>query len=762
MSKKSQRIIEINAQDITKPKQVKDELRQAKERAEKYLDIANVMIAAVDANEKITMINKKGCEYLGYKEKELIGKNWLDLLVPKNIRKDVKGVFNKLMAGQIKPVEFCENPLLTKKGEERLFAFHNTVFRDSEGKIIGALCSAVDITECRKAEEALKKSEEKYRSLTETTSDWVWEVDHQGVYTYASPKVKDLLGYNSEEIIGKTPFDLMSPDEAKRVAAEYGAITNAKKPFNRLENVNLHKDGRRVVLETSGVPLLDANRNLLGYRGIDRDITKRKKAEEALRESGERYRSIISESPVGIAIYDASGQCTVANNSVGKIIGATKKQVLKQNYNNIKSWKKSGLLNKAKSAIKKNSTERHQIKVKSTFGKTVRLDCYLVPFSSGGLLLFVNDISERMLAEEEIKRTKEYLQNILNSASEAIITFDKNNRIITWNKTAEYITGYKRREVIRKTINKLEVFDQPEEVIDHIKSVYNGHKTGLDELILKTKEGDKKILKASTSTIRSSKDDFAGILFIGKDITFEIETYGKLIRGSSYLVSDKNNEVALNIFMNLTKSWHEGLYITRTNLKMIKNMFPPTNIKTVMLNQDKLGEFENISDLNGLTNTIKEFSSKNKNSVILLDRIDYLLTRFSFEQFVEALYQINNIISKNTSILLVYVNPAFLNYKQMAFIKAELQPLPGQIIEDVILEDELFNVLKFIYDENQNNTVVSFKKICTEFSIVKSTAAKKIRTLEDKDLVYIKKRGRLKTVNVSVKGKTLLSKKEAT
>ena len=77
-------------------------------------------------------------------------------------------------------------------------------------------------------------------------------------------------------------------------------------------------------------------------------------------------------------------------------------------------------------------------------------------------------------------------------------------------------------------------------------------------------------------------------------------------------------------------------------------------------------------------------------------------------------------------------------------------------------EDELFNVLKFIYDENQNNTVVSFKKICTEFSIVKSTAAKKIRILEDKDLVYIKKRGRSKTVNVSVKGKTLLSKKEAT
>ena len=74
MGKKSQRNIEINAQDITNQEYTKEELRKAKERAEKYLDIANVMIAAVDANKKITMINKKGCEYLGYKEKELIGK----------------------------------------------------------------------------------------------------------------------------------------------------------------------------------------------------------------------------------------------------------------------------------------------------------------------------------------------------------------------------------------------------------------------------------------------------------------------------------------------------------------------------------------------------------------------------------------------------------------------------------------------------------------------------------------------------------------
>ena len=149
-------------------------------------------------------------------------------------------------------------------------------------KFEGVVGTFSDITKRKQNEEALKESEEKFRSLTETTSDWVWEVDYNGVYTYASPKVKDLLGYEPEEIIGKTPFDLMPSDEAKRIAEEFGAIVKAKKSFDRLENVNLHKNGKRIVLETSGVPILDESENFLGYRGIDRDITERKQLQERL------------------------------------------------------------------------------------------------------------------------------------------------------------------------------------------------------------------------------------------------------------------------------------------------------------------------------------------------------------------------------------------------------------------------------------------------------------------------------------------------
>jgi PAS domain S-box-containing protein len=130
---------------------------------------------------------------------------------------------------------------------------------------------------------ARHQEEKRYRSLVEATSDWIWEVDPEGRYTFSNRAVAEILGYPPEEVIGRTPFDFMPPAEAARIRRDFGAISAAKKPFSGLENVNLHKSGRRVVLETSGVPIIDEQGRFLGFRGIDRDVTARKKLEEELK-----------------------------------------------------------------------------------------------------------------------------------------------------------------------------------------------------------------------------------------------------------------------------------------------------------------------------------------------------------------------------------------------------------------------------------------------------------------------------------------------
>jgi len=107
--------------------ETKKQLRTEKERARQYLDIAGVIIVVLDAEGNITLINKKGEEVLGYKKRELLGKNWFDTCLPERMLKDVKAVFKQIIAGKIKPVEFYENPIVNKKGEERIIAWHNSV-----------------------------------------------------------------------------------------------------------------------------------------------------------------------------------------------------------------------------------------------------------------------------------------------------------------------------------------------------------------------------------------------------------------------------------------------------------------------------------------------------------------------------------------------------------------------------------------------------------------------------------------------------------
>jgi len=187
-----------------------------------------------------------------------------------------------------------------RDAEEALERAHNELEQRVEERITDLRVANEklqgEISERKRMEEALQKSEERFRTLTESTSDWIWEVDLDGVYTYVSPKVEDLLGYKPEELVGKTPFDLMPADEAKRIAVLFRDIVQSGKPFSALENTNIHKDGQPMVLETSGVPVLDKDGNVLGYRGIDRNITERKQAEEDLRESVRRVQIAYDQS----------------------------------------------------------------------------------------------------------------------------------------------------------------------------------------------------------------------------------------------------------------------------------------------------------------------------------------------------------------------------------------------------------------------------------------------------------------------------------
>ncbi len=146
----------IISQDITKRRQAQQQVIRARDRARRYLELARVMFVAIGADHRVTMVNRRGCEVLGYEESQIVGQNWFEMFLPETLREGVVAVFDQLMAGEVELVEYHENSVLTRSGEERLIAWHNTILRDDAGNIVGTLSAGDDMTD-RKREERLRR-----------------------------------------------------------------------------------------------------------------------------------------------------------------------------------------------------------------------------------------------------------------------------------------------------------------------------------------------------------------------------------------------------------------------------------------------------------------------------------------------------------------------------------------------------------------------------------------------------------------------------
>ena len=264
-------------EDVTDRVRAEETLRQTHQLVETVFDNTHILIAYLDPQFNFVRVNRAYAKADERDASFFPGWNHFDLY-PND---ENKAIFQRVVdTGEThfsyaEPFEYAENP---ERGTSH-WDWSLAPIKDVGGKVEGLILSLLNVTERVRADERLRESEARFRNLVETTSDWIWEIDEHGVYTYASPRIRDMLGYEPEEVVGKTPPDFMPPEEAQRVAGIFLPILAAQSPFSNLENKNRHKDGHLVALETSGIPIIDKCGRLRGYRGIDRDITERKQAE---------------------------------------------------------------------------------------------------------------------------------------------------------------------------------------------------------------------------------------------------------------------------------------------------------------------------------------------------------------------------------------------------------------------------------------------------------------------------------------------------
>ena len=306
-------------------------MKKRTNQAQEYLDVAEVIFLAIDANQKVSLINRKGCEVLGYPQNEIVGKDFFDSFVPEQGRSEVRTAFEKMIAGELKLLESFDTPVLTKKGETRIISWHSTALKDDDGNIIGTLSSGNDVTERtrevdtlrrsheeleirvdqrtkelakaieelrlqiaerKKIEEALRESEREMRLMFESVTDGIVVTDLNGKIVKMNEAAVHMHGYSSEEeVIGMDSF-LLVPERnrdlvrnTQKVTLEAGQVINA-------EYILLTKDKEEFDAEMSAAVLRDTSGAPTGYIAITRDIRERKEAEEKVQELYRQEREL--------------------------------------------------------------------------------------------------------------------------------------------------------------------------------------------------------------------------------------------------------------------------------------------------------------------------------------------------------------------------------------------------------------------------------------------------------------------------------------
>jgi len=200
--------------EIVERKRAESTVRQERDRAQRYLDTADVILLALDQEGRITLINRKGCEVLGWSAGELLGRDFVEAHVPARIRAETRRKLRDVHSGDDGIVE---DAIVTRSGAERLIEWRTTFLRDEAGRLVSTLSSGTDVTERKHAERAQRASEARYRTLFEYAPDGIVIADRESYYIDANPSLCRMLGYSRDEFIGLHASNIVAEAEIQHI-----------------------------------------------------------------------------------------------------------------------------------------------------------------------------------------------------------------------------------------------------------------------------------------------------------------------------------------------------------------------------------------------------------------------------------------------------------------------------------------------------------------------------------------------------------------
>ncbi len=423
-------------------KMVEQRLQIERDRLQNFLDVTEVIIVAIDADQLVSLINRRGCEILGYSENEIIGKNWFEAFIPERIRNEMKAMFDKMITGRIEPYEHFNNSVLTKSGEERIVAWHNSIIKDREGHIIGTLSSGEDITFRDAAELALRESERKYRNLVDNALVGIYKTNLKGNILYVNEALSKILEFDSpEEIMKESVLVRYKNIKDRELLIEY---LREKGKVEKFELELLTKTGktRHVILNA----VLEGD--ILS--GMILDITERKLIESNLT----LFRNLINSANDAIFVIEPdAGRLLDVNNMACITLGYSRAELLNMKISDIEVvspcdfyWRKYVDVIKEKGFMVLESAYKR--KDGATFPVEINIK-YVSVDKKEYFVAVVRDITKRRHIEEQLFEIKQEWEDTFNSITDMITVHDMDYNIIRANKAASKLLKLPDLEILK-------------------------------------------------------------------------------------------------------------------------------------------------------------------------------------------------------------------------------------------------------------------------------------------------------------------------
>jgi diguanylate cyclase (GGDEF)-like protein/PAS domain S-box-containing protein len=508
--------------DISKRKQVEDALRESELKYRTILETMEEGYYEVDLAGNYTFFNETTCKHQGRSRDELMGMNYREYASPEAAKR-IYAIFNKIYRTGI-PATIVDYEVIRKDGSKKLVEISVSLSRNASGEPIGFRGISRDRTEQKKAEEILRQSEEKYRTILENMEEGYYEVDLAGNLIFFNDSLCRIVGYPRDEMMGMNNREYMDKEASKKVYKIFNTVFRTGKSATIHDWQIIRKDGfKRVDVEASVSLMRDAGGNPRGFRGVVRDVTVHKQAEEALLQSEEKYRTILENIGDGYYEVDLVGNLIFFNDSLCRIVGYPRDELMGMNNREYMSPETAKRTYQLFNEVYKRGepTKIFDWEFIKIDGSTINVEISisLMRDSKGepvGFRGILRDITVRKQAEEALRESEEKYRSLVEFTEDSVYLVNRRKEYLFANETYLTRLGLSRDHVIGRPYGDFHSREDGEAFSEHIEQVF---KTGRFVQYEHRSQTDGRYFLRTLSPVKEPDGHIEAVTVIAKDIT---------------------------------------------------------------------------------------------------------------------------------------------------------------------------------------------------------------------------------------------------